>query len=257
MCLHAPFTAFSFNAESPKQHNSEPRPPRFVPLARLQGCGGALHIPEQRCLCSQAFHAKGNPHDRERRPHRSSPERGWEARGADTRAPPRARGSRGVSTEAAPREGRHVRPRDSQDPRVGPEGGRAARTVALRPAPLSVPAGGAGNGRGRGASHPELCPGNVPGARLGAPSGAVVRAAGAPDRGHPFLCATCPAGAAAPRPGEICPPPSSPRRALTQTAAAPGRVSARRGRGDRGAPQRLPRWQVKTPVPHPPRAGVS
>lgn len=185
-------------------------------------------------------------------------------RGARTLArPPRARGSRGVSTEAAPREGRsggggrHVRPRDSQDPRVGPEGGRAARTVALRPAPLSVPAGGAGNGRGRGASHPELCPGNVPGARLGAPSGAVVRAAGAPDRGHPFLCATCPAGAAAPRPGEICPPPSSPRRALTQTAAAPGRVSARRGRGDRGAPQRLPRWQVKTPVPHPPRAGVS
>lgn len=164
-----------------------------VPLARLQGCGGALHIPEQRCLCAQAFHAKGNPHDRERRPHRSSPGRGWEGAGRGHSGATEGAGvarcqHRGRSARGALRGGgRHVRPRDSQDPRVGPEGGRAALTVALRPARSASRQVGRETGRGRGASHPELCPGNVPGARLGAPSGAVVRAAGAPDRGHPFL----------------------------------------------------------------------
>lgn len=113
-------------------------------------------------------------------------------------------------------------------------------------------------GRGRGTSHPELCPGNVPGARLGAPSGAVVRAAGAPDRGHPFLCATCPAGAAAPwswgnLPPAVLPAPSSdPDRSRTREGLGPEEDAE-----IAGPPQRLPRWQVKTPVPHPPRAGVS
>lgn len=186
MCLHAPFTAFSFNAESPKQHNSEPRPPRFVPLARRNGCGGALHIPEQRCLCAQAFHAKGNPHDRERRPHRSSPGRGWEGAGRGHSRGHRGRGGRAVS---APRP---LRARGATCVRVTHKTHGWARREAAPPglSPCARPRSASrqvGRETGRGASHPELCPGNVPGARLGAPSGAVVRAAGAPDRGHPFL----------------------------------------------------------------------